>query len=113
LINEVARHITDPYSYVFMGESGYLDHALATAGLSPQVVGVVEFHINADEPTVLGYSTQFKTTAQQTSLYNADQYRIADHDPILIGLNLGGTASTPAATAVSTAAPTAAATTNP
>jgi predicted extracellular nuclease len=125
LINEVARHITNPYSYVFMGESGYLDHALATPSLSAQVVDVIEFHINADEPPVLGYTTQFKTTAQQTSLYNADQYRIADHDPILIGLNLAGSASTPAATAVSTvaataaptaiatAAPTAAATANP
>jgi predicted extracellular nuclease len=47
------------YSYVFDGQSGYLDHALASAGLSAQVVGVVEWHITADEPVVLDYNQEF------------------------------------------------------
>ncbi|MCL6568906.1 MAG: ExeM/NucH family extracellular endonuclease, partial [Meiothermus silvanus] len=38
------------YSYVFNGESGNLDHALATSSLSSQVTGITEWHINADEP---------------------------------------------------------------
>ncbi|MBV6248034.1 DNA degradation protein EddB, partial [Pseudomonas aeruginosa] len=38
------------YSYVFSGQSGYLDHALANASLARQVRGAVEWHINADEP---------------------------------------------------------------
>ena len=33
-------HGLDAYSYVFNGESGYLDHALATASLVSQVTGV-------------------------------------------------------------------------
>jgi hypothetical protein len=53
----------DAYSYVFDGQWGYLDHALGSADLfgKDQVAGVAEFHINADEPSVLDYNTDFKT----------------------------------------------------
>lgn len=78
----------DAYSYVFDGQWGYLDHALANGALAPQVTGVTEYHINADEPTVLDYNTDFKSAGQIASLYNADQYRVSDHDPIIVGLNL-------------------------
>jgi predicted extracellular nuclease len=76
------------YSYVFDGQSGYLDHALATASLAAQVTGVVEHHINADEPIALDYNTEFKTVGQLVSLYNALKFRASDHDPVVIGLNL-------------------------
>ncbi len=76
------------YSYAFDGQWGYLDHALASTSLAGQVTGVTEWHINADEPVVLDYNTEFKTAGQLTSLYAADQYRVSDHDPILVGLNL-------------------------
>jgi uncharacterized protein len=105
LINDIARFITNPYSYVFNGEAGYLDHVLATATLDTQVAGVVEYHNNADEPTVLGYSVKFKSTSQQTTLYKDDQFRMADHDPILIGLNLGATGAQPSSTAAATGSP--------
>ena len=59
----------DAYSYVFDGQWGYLDHALGNAGLLPQVSGVAEWHINADEPSVLDYNTDFKTANLQSSLY--------------------------------------------
>ena len=49
------------YSYVFNGEAGYLDQALATGNLARQVAGVTVWHINADEPAVLDYNTEFKT----------------------------------------------------
>ena len=52
------------YSYVFDGESGYLDYALASASLTGQVSGVGEWHINADEPIVLDYNTNFKSPGQ-------------------------------------------------
>ncbi len=78
----------DAYSYVFDGQWGYLDHALASASLAAQVSGVAEWHINSDEPSVLDYNTNFKTPSQQASLYNADQYRISDHDPVIVGLDL-------------------------
>ncbi|MBI8202472.1 SpnA family nuclease [Pseudomonas aeruginosa] len=76
------------YSYVFSGQSGYLDHALANASLARQVRGAVEWHINADEPRVLDYNVEFKTPRQQDSLYNAEPYRASDHDPVVIDIDL-------------------------
>ncbi len=79
---------TTSYSYVFDAQVGSLDHALATSGLAAQVNGAEKWHINADEPSVLDYNTEFKSAGQITSLYNADQFRASDHDPVLVGLNL-------------------------
>jgi predicted extracellular nuclease/methionine-rich copper-binding protein CopC len=76
------------YSYVFDGESGYLDHALASATLAGQVTGVAEWHINPDEPTVLDYNTEFKTANQVTTFYDPGPYRSSDHDPVLVGIQL-------------------------
>lgn len=81
------------YSYVFDGQWGYLDHALATASLVDQVADVVEWHINSDEPSVLDYNTDFKSAGQVASLYAADTYRASDHDPVIVGLNLTPSAS--------------------
>ncbi|MCF0072906.1 ExeM/NucH family extracellular endonuclease [Dyadobacter sp. CY261] len=76
------------YSYVFDGQFGSLDHALASKSLSNQVTGAAKWHINADEPSVLDYNTEFKSTGQVASLYSGDHYRAADHDPVLVGLFL-------------------------
>lgn len=76
------------YSYVFNGQSGYLDHALASPSLRMQVTGAAEWHTNADEPTVLDYNINFKSTGQVTSFYAPDAYRFSDHDPLMVGLNL-------------------------
>jgi predicted extracellular nuclease len=75
------------YSYVFDGQAGYLDHALADASLAPQVTGAAEWHINADEPDVLDYDTSFKGPAQE-ALFEQNAYRTSDHDPVLVGLDL-------------------------
>ena len=77
------------YSYVFGGEWGYLDHALANTALTPQVAGATHWHINSDESGVLDYNLEFKTVAQQTYLYSTEPFRVSDHDPVLVGLNLG------------------------
>jgi predicted extracellular nuclease len=76
----------DAYSYVFEGQWGYLDQALGSAAIVPQVTGVAEHHINADEPSVLDYNTDFKTANLQATLYAPDQFRVSDHDPVVIGL---------------------------
>ncbi|MES3033798.1 MAG: ExeM/NucH family extracellular endonuclease [Gemmatimonadota bacterium] len=76
------------YSYAFEGQWGYLDHALGSGSLTGQVAGVTEWHINADEPAVLDYNVEFKSAGQVASLYAPDQYRVSDHDPIVVGLNL-------------------------
>ncbi len=76
---------TDQYSYVFEGEAGYLDHALATLALAGRVTGIDIWHINADEARFLDYNTEFNPP----SYYRADAYRSSDHDPVLVGLDLG------------------------
>jgi predicted extracellular nuclease len=78
----------DAYSFNFNGESGYLDHALASASLRPQVTGAAEWHINADEPVVLDYNVEFKSPNQVNTLYAATPFRCSDHDPLVVGLNL-------------------------
>jgi predicted extracellular nuclease len=84
LIDQIAKRVQNPYSYVFDGQAGYLDHALTTASLDPQVTGVTEWHINADEPSVIDYNTEFKPQ----DLYSATPYRSSDHDPVIIGMQL-------------------------
>lgn len=79
---------TEAYSYVFDGQSGYLDHALASPSLRAQATGAAEWHTNADEPTVLDYNTNFKSPGQVTSFYAPDAYRFSDHDPLMVGLSL-------------------------
>jgi hypothetical protein len=90
------------YSYMFDAQAGYLDHALATASLDRQITGVSEWHVNADEPPVLDYNTEFKTAGQVASLYAPDAYRAADHDPLVIGLDLAALTTISGATATGT-----------
>jgi predicted extracellular nuclease len=91
LKNEIDRFIgPGAYSYVFDGLSGYLDHGLATESADHQVVGATEWHINADEPSIIDYNTEFKSPGQVEGLYSPDPYRSSDHDPVVLGLDLGG-----------------------
>lgn len=85
------------YSFVFDGQSGELDHALAAGDLVDKVTGTTIWHINADEPLILDYNTEFNPPG----LYEPDRFRSSDHDPLLVGLDL---ARAPAAPAVSTMA---------
>ncbi|MFD4957580.1 ExeM/NucH family extracellular endonuclease [Microbacterium sp. NPDC058389] len=75
------------YSYVFDGQSGYLDYALAQPALAADVTGAAAWHINADEPSLIDYDTSFKLPAQD-ALYAPDPYRSSDHDPVIVGLQL-------------------------
>jgi uncharacterized protein len=81
-----AFHGLSAYSYVFNGESGYLDHALASSSLAGQIAGVTDWHINPDEPTVLDYNVNFKSAGQISSFFDPGPYRSSDHDPVLIGV---------------------------
>jgi predicted extracellular nuclease len=73
------------YSYVFDGQFGYLDHALASVTLAAQVAGAGDWHINADEPDVLDYDTSFKP-ASQDAIYEPNAYRSSDHDAVRVGV---------------------------
>ncbi len=75
-------------SYVFDGQWGTLDYALASATLRSQVVGAASDAINADEPAVLDYNTDFKSSNHVSLLYAGDEFRTSDHDPLMVGLKL-------------------------
>lgn len=65
------------YTYVYRGESGYLDHVLVTPALRTEVEELRIWHINADEPAMLGYT--FDQEAH-------GPYRASDHDPVVVDL---------------------------
>lgn len=74
------------FSFVFNGQQGALDHAMATTSLQGQVTGVAEWHINAQEPDLLSYNSRFT----DAGFYNGDDvFSSSDHDPLIIGLSLG------------------------
>ena len=70
------------YTYVYFGESGTLDYALASPSLAAQVSGMTNWHINADEPPVADYDL----TWNPPYVYRPFPFRSSDHDPVLVGL---------------------------
>jgi predicted extracellular nuclease len=70
--------IEHPYSYVYSGLSGRLDHALLSPSLAKQLRGAAEWHINADEQDAQGYAEGDATVP----------FRSSDHDPLLLGFDL-------------------------
>ena len=74
------------YSFVFNGQLGTLDYAMANEALRPQITGAIEWHINADEPDALDYNLDF---GRDDALFDGQTpFRTSDHDPIVIGLEL-------------------------
>lgn len=67
------------YSYVYHSEAGYLDRAFASPTMATQVKAVHPYHLNAD----YFYSRGYKRRLDKT------MFRYADHDPILISIQLG------------------------
>jgi predicted extracellular nuclease len=66
-----------PYSFVFDGEAGRLDHALLNPALASKLRGAEEWHVNSDEPAYFDEG-------------NADAsgpWRSSDHDPVLLGFD--------------------------
>ena len=81
------ERIDDPYSYVFDGQIGSLDYILANRSLAGQVTGITEWHINADEADALDYNLDF---GRDADYFDGDvAARVSDHDPLLVGLDLG------------------------
>lgn len=78
---------TYAHSYVFDGQAGYLDYAMASSTLVGQVTGAADWHINSDEPDLLDYDTSFKPP-EQDAIYEPNAYRASDHDPVIVGLKL-------------------------
>ena len=91
----------DAYSYVFDGQLGYLDYALASPSLLRQVTGAAGWYINADEPPLLDYNDDvldaseaaYQRESAALPIYEADAFRSSDHDPVIVGLQLGRSAT--------------------
>ncbi|MBR1929261.1 MAG: endonuclease/exonuclease/phosphatase family protein [Paludibacteraceae bacterium] len=72
-------HADSSYSYVYHGQAGYLDHAIANRSLTTQITGIAAYHINSDEDDRYTYDKS----------NDLSMFRCSDHDPVLVGLRLG------------------------
>jgi hypothetical protein len=83
----------EPYSFLFNGQVGRLDQAFATPGLAARLTGAAEWHVNADEPAFLDYKVRLGDHADSPlkpgDHYQPNPFRYSDHDPILLGFDLG------------------------
>ena len=71
-------------SYVFDGQTGTLDYALANAALLANITGATNWTINSDEADALDYNLDFGRDG--TLFDGSEPFRSSDHDPILVGL---------------------------
>ena len=69
--------VEHPYSYVYNGYTGRLDHALLNPGMARRLRGAAEWHSNADEQDASGY--------QGRNVQGP--WRSSDHDPLLLGFD--------------------------
>ena len=87
-IDQAARYNSFAYTYVFDAMAGRLDHAIASASMSPKIVATKLWHINADEQIAFDYNLESKQPACATCAPDPanryDPYRSSDHDPILV-----------------------------
>ena len=86
-----------PYTYTFDGQQGTLDTALAKGDLASRITGADVWHINADEVPAIDYqesvgvsfNRRFRTPEIAAAYYDPSAFRSSDHDPVLVGLELG------------------------
>jgi len=70
--------VEQPYSFVYDGAAGRLDHALVDPRLAPRVRDAAEWHVNADELLRFDYLRD----------RDGDPWRASDHDPLIVGFDL-------------------------
>ena len=96
-LNLVSEFIGEgAYTYVFNGQFGYLDHALASPSLASQVADVSIWHVNADEVYLFDYNDEvldegerfFERKPSASPLYEPNALRFSDHDPVIVDLLL-------------------------
>ncbi|SBT54256.1 ExeM/NucH family extracellular endonuclease [Micromonospora narathiwatensis] len=71
---------TGKATYVFGGESGSLDHALASPSLASRITGVDVWQINAVESFAFEYDGL-------ADFYEPTPYRASDHNPVVVGIS--------------------------
>jgi hypothetical protein len=62
-----------------------LDYSFVTPSLVSKITGANKWHINSDEPIFKDYNQEFNPAYA----YSPDAFRSSDHDPVLVGFNLG------------------------
>jgi predicted extracellular nuclease len=85
------------YTFTFDGMQGALDTALALPALASRVTGAAVWHINADEVPAIDYqesvgfpgNLRFRTPEIAEAYYDPSAFRSSDHDPVIVGLDLG------------------------
>lgn len=77
---------TGKHSYLFGGMVGSLDHILASPAAARIVTGTDIWNINSVESVALEYS---RYNNNVTNYYAGDEFRASDHDPVVVGMNLG------------------------
>jgi len=81
------------HSYVFGGAHGLIDHALASPELANRVQRAFVWHINADEPRLLGYDDDVLDPSEGAhelnppGFWRPDPWRSSDHDPLIVDLS--------------------------
>lgn len=67
-----------PYSFVYQGQAGRLDHGLLSAELAPRLRAAAEWHSNSDEAEAFRYAHD----------RDGDPWAASDHDPLVLDLDL-------------------------
>ena len=86
---------TQTYSYIYYGQAGTLDYALASNTLNTKVKEVKRWFINSDEAWVFDYNNDTssknygkpKPSNYLSDVYEANEFRMSDHDPIIVGFD--------------------------
>ena len=82
-ISGYERLVKNDHTYVYMGDSGMLDHLLSNRFFTPMVKQAFVWHINSDEPRFQDYNMEYNGK----DYYSPDPFRSSDHDPIGLDLN--------------------------
>ncbi|MFD4990638.1 ExeM/NucH family extracellular endonuclease [Cellulosimicrobium cellulans] len=77
---------TGEQTYLFDGYVGSLDHVFASPAAAAAVTGTDVWNINSVEPIANEYS---RYNYNASILYDTTPFRSSDHDPVLVGLQLG------------------------
>lgn len=79
------------YSYVYRGEAGTLDDAFLSPSLAAHLAGASYWHIDADESPLVAQGGWGGVDGSGAAAA-ASPYRASDHDPLLLGLEMPGSA---------------------
>lgn len=72
------------HSFVYAGQAGSLDHALLSPSLAGAISAALSWSINSDESEIFDYNLE----KRPAELYSATPLASADHDPLVVVLDM-------------------------